>query len=198
MRLRARDIAFAIGNRIQSTFLVVSKTSRARKDGRPFLSLVLADSTGQVDAVIRSNVSVADAGFESGHIIEVDGEVTQFRQRAQIKIDKFRLKPFSEVDPGDYPNGTTGSPDEFANKQGGFGDDSWIPTDAATDVQRLTQERARELSEKLRSRYLRIPDSPPPPQVGKPCRPQRTVEDPRARMEELKRKYGKKDSEDKF
>jgi 3'-5' exoribonuclease len=71
-----------------SVFLARDKAVLTGKNGKTYLSLVLGDRTGQVDARVWDNVeSMADL-FQSGDIVRVKGMVQIFQGRRQVVVHK--------------------------------------------------------------------------------------------------------------
>lgn len=72
-------------------FLVLSKQQRMTKSNKPYLNLILADKTGQMEARVWDPTDPRIAReFERGDILKVRGCVTRFDDRCQIKIDQLR------------------------------------------------------------------------------------------------------------
>jgi 3'-5' exoribonuclease len=72
-------------------FLLLSKQQRMTKNNKPYLNLMLADKTGQMEARVwdPSDPRIARE-FERGDILKVRGCVTRFDDRCQIKLDQLR------------------------------------------------------------------------------------------------------------
>src|SRR3989338_3046816 len=77
-------------------FLVKDKVKGMGKNGRPFLSLLIGDKSGQIDARVWDRVEELSEIFETGEIILVKGQVQVYDGRKQIIIHKIE-KPESEV-----------------------------------------------------------------------------------------------------
>jgi 3'-5' exoribonuclease len=85
-----------------SSFLVQSKEVREKKSGEPYLSLLLGDKTGRVDAKMWDNVSEVLEAFDRDDFIKVKGIVQLHMNRPQITIHKLRRMDDAEVDFADY------------------------------------------------------------------------------------------------
>lgn len=72
-------------------FLVLSKQQRMTKSNKPYLNLMLADKTGQMEARVweLGDPRIARE-FERGDVVKVRGCVTRFDDRCQIKVDQLR------------------------------------------------------------------------------------------------------------
>src|SRR5574341_72335 len=88
------------GERVQDSLLVLDVEARATTDGNPYTVLVLGNSTGRISTepfwIERQD---AVAGMRRGHVVQVIGEVTRYRDRPQLKVVSVRLLPDGLADP---------------------------------------------------------------------------------------------------
>jgi 3'-5' exoribonuclease len=87
---------------IQTSFLVSSKEIRQKKGGEFYLSLLLADRTGELDAKMWDNVSDVLDAFDRDDFVKVKGLIQIFHNRPQLTIHKLRRMDDSEIDVVDY------------------------------------------------------------------------------------------------
>jgi 3'-5' exoribonuclease len=87
---------------ITTSFLVHSKEIRQKKSGELYLSLLLADRTGELDAKMWDNVAEVIDAFDRDDFVRVKGLVQIFHNRPQMTIHKVRRMDDSEIDFGDY------------------------------------------------------------------------------------------------
>src|ERR1017187_10501857 len=87
---------------ITASFLVHSKEIRQKKTGEFYLSLMLGDRTGDVDAKMWDNVTEVLEAFERDDFVKIKGLVQIFHNRPQITLHKVRRMEEHEVDYGDY------------------------------------------------------------------------------------------------
>src|SRR5436309_15169462 len=87
---------------ITTSFLVQSKEIRQKRGGEFYLSLMLGDRTGELDARMFDNVAEVLEAFDRDDFIQVKGLVQVFHNRPQLTIHKLRLMDESEVDFADY------------------------------------------------------------------------------------------------
>jgi 3'-5' exoribonuclease len=87
---------------ITTSFLVHSKEIRQKKSGELYLSLLLADRTGELDAKMWDNVAEVIDAFDRDDFVRVKGLVQIFHNRPQMTIHKMRRMDDSEIDFGDY------------------------------------------------------------------------------------------------
>ncbi len=87
---------------ITTSFLVNAKEVRQKKSGELYLSLLLGDRTGELDAKMWDNVAEAMPTFERGDFIKVKGLVQIFHNKPQLTVHKVRRMDESEIDISDY------------------------------------------------------------------------------------------------
>ena len=87
---------------VETSFLVQSKEIRQKKGGELYLSLFLADRTGELDAKMWDNVSEIINEFERDDFVKVKGLVQVFHNKPQMTIHKMRRMDESEVQFCDY------------------------------------------------------------------------------------------------
>src|SRR5579864_6269416 len=85
-----------------STFLVHTKEIRQKKSGDPYLSLLLGDRTGDLDAKMWDNVAEVMDTFDRDDFVKVKGLLQIFQNRPQLTIHKMMRVLESEVDFADY------------------------------------------------------------------------------------------------
>jgi 3'-5' exoribonuclease len=87
---------------VQGLFLVQQKEVRQKKTGEPYLSLTLADRTGDVDAKMWDNVQEVMDTFDRDSFVRVKGMVQIFQNRPQITLHRLQPVPESEIDIADF------------------------------------------------------------------------------------------------
>ncbi len=86
----------ADSQKVVEFFLVRDKQVRIKKSGEEFLSLVLQDRTGMLNAVCWDEVEAFKGAFSAGEIIKVEGMVGTYNEELQLTIH--RLRPIEERD----------------------------------------------------------------------------------------------------
>ena len=92
---------------ITSSFVVASKQVKAKKNGEPYLALVLADRSGQIEAKMWDNVDEFIAIFEQDDFLKIKGLINKYKNRFQLTIHKLRRMEEAEIDYTDYLPKTT-------------------------------------------------------------------------------------------
>jgi 3'-5' exoribonuclease len=71
-------------------FFLCARKERRNGRGGPFLALLLQDVSGEIDAKVFQNVDDADAQFDAGEFVAVQGKGNSFNQRLDLILDKIR------------------------------------------------------------------------------------------------------------
>jgi 3'-5' exoribonuclease len=87
---------------ITGHFLVIFKEIRQKKTGEPYLSLVLADRTGEIEAKMWDNVAEVMATFDRDDYVKVKGLAQVYQNKHQFTIHKVRRAEDHEVDATDF------------------------------------------------------------------------------------------------
>ncbi len=98
---------------INSVFLVKEKNVGVGKTGKPFMSIVLGDNTGNIDGRIWDQVEEYNKEFETGDIILVKGSVQVFQNRKQLIISKITRQELSTFQLADFVLSSSKSPDDM-------------------------------------------------------------------------------------
>jgi 3'-5' exoribonuclease len=107
------------GQTITSTFLVSHKDVRQKKSGEPFLSLILSDRTGDLEAKMFDNAAEAVDTFDRDSFVRVKGLVQVFQNRLQLTVHKIQPVADSEVEWADYfPTSKRDRDEMFAELRG--------------------------------------------------------------------------------
>jgi 3'-5' exoribonuclease len=98
---------------ITTSFLVSAKEIRQKKSGELYLSLLLGDRTGELDAKMWDNVAEVVDAFDRDDFVKVKGLLQVFHNRPQLTIHKVRRMDDSEVDYADYFLSSRRDPDQM-------------------------------------------------------------------------------------
>jgi 3'-5' exoribonuclease len=98
---------------VTTSFLVRSKEIRQKKTGELYLSLMLGDRTGELDAKMWDNVAEVIDSFERDDFVKVKGLIQIFHNRPQMTIHKLRRMDDSEIEFSDYFPSSQRDPDEM-------------------------------------------------------------------------------------
>lgn len=98
---------------VTAIFLVQSKEIRQKKSGDPYLSLALADRTGEIDAKMWDNVQEVLATFERDDFVKVKGRVQVYQNKPQLTVHRMLRVDDGEIDFTDYFAASSRDPDQM-------------------------------------------------------------------------------------
>ncbi len=93
---------FKKGLSVEGFFLAKEKTANKTKTGNPYLSLRLADRTGEIEGRVWDKASDFGPLFERDDFIKVQGEVDEFQGVLQLRVLRLRKAGAGEIDPADF------------------------------------------------------------------------------------------------
>lgn len=97
-----------VGEQVDLYFLIKSSTRGIASNGKPFLTVILQDKTGDIEAKLWDVSSEDEETYAAEKIVKVAGEVMNYRGRNQLKVrnirpaqpqDGVRVSDFLEVAP---------------------------------------------------------------------------------------------------
>ncbi len=107
---------------VTGTFLVQHKDVRQKKSGDLYLSLTLADRTGELDAKMWDNAVEAVDTFGQDDFVKVKGLMQVFQNRPQLTLHKIQAVAEAEIDVADYfPASKRDREEMFRELQGWIG-----------------------------------------------------------------------------
>ena len=98
---------------VQSVFLVKEKNLGVGKTGKPFMSLVLGDNTGNIEARVWDQVDEFSKEFDTGDVIQVKASVQVFQNRKQLIISKITRQELSSYQLSDFVMSSSKSPEDM-------------------------------------------------------------------------------------
>jgi 3'-5' exoribonuclease len=96
-----------------ATFVVHAKEVRQKKTGEPYLSLLLGDRTGDIEAKMWDNVAEVMETFDRDDFVRVKGLIQIYNNRPQFTIHKMQRVDASEIDPTDFFPSSQRDPEEM-------------------------------------------------------------------------------------
>ena len=114
------DCARVENQTITSFFVVAVKQVKSKKSGELYLSLILADRSGQLQANMWDNVNDALSAFEQDDFVKAKGVIHKYNGRWQMTVHKLRRLGEAEIDYADYLPKTSKDVDELWRTLCGF------------------------------------------------------------------------------
>ena len=90
------------GEPVTSYFLAKQVEVRQRRSGEPYLTLVLADRTGEVSGVLWEGVEEVSQDLAEGDIVKVQGLLGTYQREPQVTLTRLRKAAPEEVALEDY------------------------------------------------------------------------------------------------
>ncbi len=78
-------------DRIRGFYLVKVKKQGVTRKGTPFLSLTLADRTGELEAKVWERAEALSALFKEGDILDVEGSAGLYQNQIQLTLSNLRV-----------------------------------------------------------------------------------------------------------
>ena len=88
------------GDEIDDAFALAEKTLAQKKDGKPYLTVVLSDKSGSVKGVVWDRVEEIASATTAGDVVHVKGGVSEYRGKLQVVIKK--MTPSALEDASDF------------------------------------------------------------------------------------------------
>lgn len=98
---------------VNSCFLARDKAVLSGKNGKSYISVFLADSSGSIDARIWDNVESVSETFQTGDIVRVKGQVQIFQGRKQFIIHRIERAEPTEFSMSDFVSAASRNPEEM-------------------------------------------------------------------------------------
>lgn len=98
------------GQPVTSYFLAKQVQVRQRRGGEPYLTLLLADRTGELPAVMWEGVDESVRSLSDGDILKVQAVLGSYRGEPQLTVTRARKANPEEVSPDDYLPRTESDP----------------------------------------------------------------------------------------
>ena len=104
---------------VTATLVVQHKDVRQKKTGEPYLSLILGDRTGEIDARMWDNAAEVMDTFDRDDFLRVRGLLQVHQGRLQLTVHKLLKQPVETVDQTDFYPASNRDPEEmFRELQG--------------------------------------------------------------------------------
>lgn len=90
------------GDGVDDIFVLAQKSMAHKKDGNPYLNLVLGDKSGQLKGVAWDQVEKISAAASAGDLVRVEGGVSEYRNELQLVVKAMAHQPMESADPADF------------------------------------------------------------------------------------------------
>lgn len=83
---------FKVGSTFEGFLLLKNVTKGRTSTGKPFLTLILADKSGEIEAKLWDSTKEDEETFLPEEIVKIAGRITEFRGTKQLTINNIRPK----------------------------------------------------------------------------------------------------------
>ncbi len=104
------------GDWVDETYLAVSKQVSTAKNGVTFLSIKLADKSGEIDGRLWDNADEVAGRFEREDFVRIKGVAANYQGAIQVKIKTLEKVDDSKVDVSNFIQSSKRNPDEMAEE----------------------------------------------------------------------------------
>jgi 3'-5' exoribonuclease len=101
---------------VEDVFLLKEKNLIRKKDGEHFLSLVLSDKTGDVNAVAWDQVDRLKTAASAGDFVSVQGSVGEYKASLQINVRNMERVDPDGIVPEDFMPATRRNPQQMFDR----------------------------------------------------------------------------------
>lgn len=140
---------YEVGDQVELFLLVKSAVKGIASNGKPFLTLILQDKSGDIEAKLWDATDVDEKNYTAQSIVKILGDVQNYRGRSQLKIRQIRPSSQSDnVKLADFLETAPVSIDELSEKL-----TQYIFEMKNPNIQRMT----RHLIKKYQTAFLEYP-----------------------------------------
>ena len=83
-------VHYKVGDNLESYFLIKTATKGIASNNKPFLTLILCDHTGEIEAKLWSCSAEDEALYVNRALVYLVGDITEYRGKNQLKIASIR------------------------------------------------------------------------------------------------------------
>ena len=94
--------SFVEGEKIQTSLLITQMNKGITNSGAPYLSFVMQDQSGSIDAKLWDAKEEFLVGIEAGKVVLVSAEVLKYRNATQLRIYSLTKLEDNQYEPSDY------------------------------------------------------------------------------------------------
>ncbi len=110
-------LEFDVGESVELFLLIKSSVKGTASNGKPFLSLVLQDKSGELEAKLWDVSETDEVAYAAEHIVHIAGDIQNYRGRKQLKIRQIRqATPLDNVSAGEFMETAPVNKDEMAEE----------------------------------------------------------------------------------
>ncbi|EUJ33602.1 3'-5' exoribonuclease YhaM [Listeria floridensis FSL S10-1187] len=106
-----------VGESVDLFLLIKSSTKGIASNGKPFLTLMLQDKSGEIEAKLWDVSETDETAYAAEQIVHIAGEIQNYRGRKQLKIRQIRLAtPLDNVSASEFMETAPVDKDEMSDE----------------------------------------------------------------------------------
>ncbi|MED1470279.1 3'-5' exoribonuclease YhaM [Bacillus salipaludis] len=134
---------YNVGDQVELFLLIKSATKGTASNGKPFLTLILQDQSGEIEAKLWDAGEEDEKNYAPQNIVKILGELQNYRGKSQLKIRQIRKSgPNDRVKLDDFLEAAPLSQDEMSSKLTQYIFDMKNP-----NIQRITRHLIKKYQE---------------------------------------------------
>lgn len=90
------------GDFVDDIFVLAEKVTSHKKDGNPYINLVLTDKTGSIKGVIWDNLDQIPASIGSGDFVKIKANASEYKGSLQLVVKTISLSDEENIDAADF------------------------------------------------------------------------------------------------
>lgn len=115
--MEKRLLDYEVGETVELFLLIKSSVKGTASNGKPFLSLVLQDKSGELEAKLWDVKESDEVNYGVQQIVHLMGDIQNYRGRKQLKIRQIRqASPFDGVSASEFMETAPINKDEMADE----------------------------------------------------------------------------------
>src|SRR6476469_3765525 len=95
-RLGKGVLNYDVGEQVELFLLIKSSTKGIASNGKPFLTLIFQDKSGEIEAKLWDAGADEERNYAAQNIVKVNGDVQNYRGKSQLKIRQIRKAGLSD------------------------------------------------------------------------------------------------------
>jgi 3'-5' exoribonuclease len=104
---------FTEGMAVSEVFVLESKSLGTTRGGKPYLTLVLRDKTGRIEAKVWDEADTVNAQLGAAQFVHVNGSIESYNNRLQLKVAHLAVKREQDVALDELTATSARDPDEM-------------------------------------------------------------------------------------
>lgn len=90
MEMKHGVLHYDVGEQVELFLLIKNSTKGIASNGKPFLTLILQDQSGEIEAKLWDAGEEEERNYAAQNIVKVLGDIQNYRGRSQLKIRQIR------------------------------------------------------------------------------------------------------------